>query len=236
MGDTFRSLSALCLAIVMVGSIGVVPVASLAQAVVRAANSDALSLASAEAAAALRGLQRWDGGPLAVRPVFSDVNRPIEVIIEVGGRSLAAEQSYRAAVGMPSLDGAAQRAYVASVRASHADVRAAIAAAGGTVRYDYAIVYNGIAAVLDHAALLQIAGMPGIVHISPTQVATIALDQSVPFILGGKTYEELGADGTGVRIAVIDTGIDYTHAAFGGSGIPAIRRSAARSRTAAIPL
>jgi len=219
-GDTFRSLSALCLAIVMVGSIGVVPVASLAQAVGRAANSDALALASAEAAAALRGLQRWDGGPVAVRPVFSDVNRPIEVIIELGGRSLAAEQSFRAAMGMPSLDGAAQRAYVASVRASHADVRTAIAAAGGTVRYDYAIVYNGIAAVLDRAALLRIAGMPGIVHISPTQVATIALDQSVPFILGDKTYEELGADGTGVRIAVIDTGIDYTHAAFGGSGIP----------------
>ncbi len=220
MGDTFRSFSALCLAIVMVGSIGVVPVASLAQAVGRAANSDALALASAEAAEALRGLQRWDGGPVAVRPVFSDVNRPIEVIIELGGRSLAAEQSLRAAMGMPSLDGAAQRAYVASVRASHADVRTAIMAAGGTVRYDYAIVYNGIAAVLDRAALLRIAGMPGIVHISPTQVATIALDQSVPFILGDKTYEELGADGTGVRIAVIDTGIDYTHAAFGGSGIP----------------
>jgi subtilisin family serine protease len=49
-----------------------------------------------------------------------------------------------------------------------------------------------------------------------------ALDHSVPFILGGQSYSALGADGTGTRIAIIDTGIDYTHADFGGSGDPKV--------------
>src|SRR3989449_6648878 len=107
------------------------------------------------------------------------------------------------------------------VRGAQVDLRATIIAAGGPVRHDYAIVYNGIDAVMDRAALYQISGLPGIVRIQPTQLATLELDNSVPFILGGETYMQLGADGTGVRIAVIDTGIDYTHAAFGGSGNPA---------------
>src|SRR5256712_1076303 len=75
---------------------------------------------------------------------------------------------------------------------------------------------------MDRAALYQISGLPGIVRIQPTQLAALELDNSVSFILGGKTYAQLGADGTGVRIAVIDSGIDYTHAALGGAGDPAI--------------
>ncbi len=221
MGDSLRTFSALCLAVLMVGSLGIVPIASLAQAIGRATNPDVLAQASAEVSDYLKSLERWDGAPLAVHPVFSSADRPVEVIIQLSGRSLAADQAFRAQMGLSPLDGAAQKAYVTSLHSSHAELRAAIAAAGGAVRYDYAIVYNGVAAILDRGALFRIAGMPGIVQIQPTQVATIALDHSVPFILGGKTYEELGADGTGVRIAVIDSGIDYDHAAFGGSGNPA---------------
>ncbi|HJR91996.1 MAG TPA: S8 family serine peptidase, partial [Acidimicrobiia bacterium] len=43
---------------------------------------------------------------------------------------------------------------------------------------------------------------------------------SVPSI-GGHEVRDAGFTGDGITIAVIDTGIDYTHASFGGSGIAA---------------
>lgn len=41
---------------------------------------------------------------------------------------------------------------------------------------------------------------------------------SVNFIGAGRAKEELGITGKGLRIGIIDTGIDYTHTMFGGSG------------------
>jgi len=216
-----RGISVLCLTVMMVGSFAVLPVAALLRAAPASTSAiDTLATASADVSDYLSSLERWDGGSLAIHPALSDASIPVEVIIQFQGRSLAAEQMYRAEQGFAKLDGAAQQAYVAGVRAAHVDLRATIIAAGGAVRHDYAIVYNGIDAVMDRAALYQISGLPGIVRIQPTQLATLELDNSVPFILGGKTYAQLGADGTGVRIAVIDSGIDYTHAALGGSWGP----------------
>ena len=37
-------------------------------------------------------------------------------------------------------------------------------------------------------------------------------------ILVQQQVQDLGYDGTGVKVAVLDSGIDYTHAAFGGEG------------------
>ena len=41
------------------------------------------------------------------------------------------------------------------------------------------------------------------------------LSESVPYI-GAKIVQNEGCNGTGVRVAVLDSGIKYTHAAFGG--------------------
>jgi subtilisin family serine protease len=161
------------------------------------------------------------GTPVSgLAPVAADGNGPVHVIIGLSQRSLAAEQSYREASGLPLLTEDEQGAYVASLRQAQAPIAAALQAAGGKVLYQYQVVYNGLAASASRATLSQVALMPAIQQIQATKQATIALDNSVPFILGGKSYGQLGADGTGVTIAIIDSGIDYTHAAFGGAGTP----------------
>ncbi|MDQ2966621.1 MAG: S8 family serine peptidase, partial [Chloroflexota bacterium] len=45
------------------------------------------------------------------------------------------------------------------------------------------------------------------------------LSETVPYI-GAAAVQAAGFDGTGVRVAVLDSGIDYTHIAFGGAGTP----------------
>src|SRR3989441_874086 len=45
----------------------------------------------------------------------------------------------------------------------------------------------------------------------------VQLSDVVPYI-GAQAVHNLGFDGTGVRVAVLDSGIDYTHADLGGAG------------------
>lgn len=45
------------------------------------------------------------------------------------------------------------------------------------------------------------------------------LSETVPYI-GGTAVQGAGFDGTGVRVAIFDSGIDYTHFDLGGSGNP----------------
>ena len=43
------------------------------------------------------------------------------------------------------------------------------------------------------------------------------LSETVPYI-GAKLVQDLGVDGSGVKVAILDSGVDYTHAALGGGG------------------
>ncbi len=48
----------------------------------------------------------------------------------------------------------------------------------------------------------------------------IDLSETVPYI-GASAAQAKGFTGKGIKVAVLDSGIDYLHAAFGGSGNPA---------------
>jgi subtilisin family serine protease len=165
-----------------------------------------------------RWLDAWLGDAPAVRPRAPALAGPVEVVIGLEGRSLAAEQSFRAERGLPLLGPAEQRAYVSNLRASQAALRGSLESAGARVTHGYQIVYNGLALSADGPTLQRIGSLPGVARVMPTTSFEIALDNSVPFLFGGQSNEDLGADGEGVTIAIIDSGIDYTHAAFGGSG------------------
>jgi minor extracellular serine protease Vpr len=215
-----RRMPALLLALVMVGSIGVVPVS----AVVAVAGVAPLNWNNLARSVALEGLEPLVGADGFMRERVSlshDFRGPTEVVVALQGNSLAAEQAQRIAEGRPALDAAGQKAYVASLRDAQASVKASLQSAGARILHEYRIVFNGFDVLADRAVLAQVLSLPGVSHWEPTQKATPALDKSVPFILGGESYSDLGSDGTGIRIGIIDTGIDYTHADFGGSGNPA---------------
>ena len=54
------------------------------------------------------------------------------------------------------------------------------------------------------------------ITISPVIDYELALDETVPYI-GAKAVQNTGVKGAGIRVGVIDSGIDYTHVAFGGA-------------------
>jgi subtilisin family serine protease len=59
--------------------------------------------------------------------------------------------------------------------------------------------------------------MPGVVSVRPIANYELDLSETVPYI-GAKAVQDSGVDGTGITVAVLDSGIDYTHKNLGGAG------------------
>ena len=82
------------------------------------------------------------------------------------------------------------------------------------------VVLNAVFVEVDAAVLAEIANDPAVLHITPVTDYEIDLHETVPHI-GGSAVHDTGFTGAGIRVAVLDSGIDYLHAALGGSGDPA---------------
>lgn len=81
---------------------------------------------------------------------------------------------------------------------------------------EYDTLFSGVAAVVDVAAIEDIRRLPNVAAVHEDVRVRAALTQSVPLIGATTVAGTYGVDGTGVKVAVLDSGIDYTHAALGG--------------------
>src|ERR1700687_2496468 len=122
--------------------------------------------------------------------------------------------------------GAASKAQVLRVRAAQETVAQALAAPpiGARELFRVSKALNGIAVAVDPASLRSLARIPGVKRVLPILAEYPTSSTSVPFIGAPKVWANTiglpaGVDGTGVKVGIIDTGIDYLHGDFGGSGL-----------------
>ncbi|WP_311767281.1 S8 family serine peptidase [Arachnia propionica] len=92
---------------------------------------------------------------------------------------------------------------------------------GGVVESRMQSAYNGMRVTIDGSNLDALRELPGVkaVHAVPTYERTNVKGSEltgVPMAWQGTGAG--GHTGKGVKVAVIDTGVDYTHATFGGPG------------------
>ena len=110
--------------------------------------------------------------------------------------------------------------------------------AGGQVLYRTQSAYNGIAVMIDPRRISELAAMPGVkaVHLMTPKYMTAFSD--IDF-LGTRTFWNkvfsggVGIHGEGIKVADLDTGLDYIHTNFGGPGTTAAYNSV--SDTSAVP-
>lgn len=76
---------------------------------------------------------------------------------------------------------------------------------------------NAVMLEIDAAALPSLAANPAVMSIHPVVNYTVDLSETVSYI-GARVAQQNGFNGTGVRVAVLDSGIDYLHADLGGLG------------------
>lgn len=122
-----------------------------------------------------------------------------------------------------------RRAYAAELEAARSRLAAEVSALGGSVVAGFSHAGVGLAATLDPAAVAKVAALPGVaavVRVGDYAVAQVepaeAITQAeLAALIGADEVWSRGNDGSGIEIAVIDSGLDYTHSKLGGPGDPA---------------
>ncbi|MGB9753511.1 S8 family serine peptidase [Roseiflexus castenholzii] len=101
------------------------------------------------------------------------------------------------------------------------EIRRLLEAANVPVLFQTRTAYNGIAVAATPDRLALLRGLPGVagIHIMTPKERSTA--RAISFVGAPQFWSATGQmTGNGVRIGVIDSGIDYTHATFGGPGTP----------------
>jgi subtilisin family serine protease len=130
----------------------------------------------------------------------------------------------------PTADGTS----VNTVRAEKAAFRAAAAQAGlgFQERYAYDTLWNGLSILIDAESVSALSRITGVRAIYPVMTAEVEppgsgeeINLATALAMTGAdlAQSDLGLTGAGVRVAVMDTGIDYDHPDLGGCFGPGCR-------------
>ena len=93
---------------------------------------------------------------------------------------------------------------------------------GARVRWRYRIVANGIAVVVPRSEAARLARIPGVARVFPTVRYHTLLDRN-PQLIGAPALwgSALETAGNGIKIGIIDEGVDQTHPFFNPQGYAA---------------
>ncbi|HMN45210.1 MAG TPA: S8 family serine peptidase [Povalibacter sp.] len=142
--------------------------------------------------------------------VFVQLDQP--AVAELNAQALETQGSFASP--------AAQRAQAERVSQQQVQMRSVLASHGAEILSTQRVAANGIRINVDPAELDSLRSLPGVRSVGRVEIHTLDNIDSVPWIGAPAVWAALGK-GEGVKIGIIDTGIDYTHADFGGSGNPA---------------
>ncbi len=114
----------------------------------------------------------------------------------------------------------ATRGRIAEIAAQQDALVARLGQVGGVVEARFSRLVNALKVRLPLAHLERLRRLDGVVDVRPVAQFHPLTSTSVPFIGTPKVWNrgKLSATGKGVRIGIIDSGIDYNHAMFAGSG------------------
>jgi len=183
----------------------------------------ALALAAAMVAgAALGQKQATRSGGFDVR-----ADGRVAVIVELSQPPVA--EVYARQVRASALSTGARAGAVAVAQAQLARINEAQDALVGVlsrpeiraaVLYRAQRAYNGVAVEVDARRLDAIRALPGVKAVHPLVPKRMSNSTSVPFIGAPQVWNPTGlaVTGTGIKVGVIDSGVDYLHKDFGGSG------------------
>ncbi|GAB4483787.1 MAG: hypothetical protein OHK0031_07420 [Anaerolineales bacterium] len=169
------------------------------------------------------GLERVHLSPVGLDEVqnyygrLADIQGKIGVVLELQDKPAALIYAPRTAQAVAQAQNQASL-----IKNRQESVMQSLRGAGiqATELYRTQKVYNGIWLRVDAKDVAKLAALPGVKAIHPMIPKTLDHTTSVPLIGAPQVWGGSSAlQGDGIKIGIIDTGIDYIHTNFGGSGV-----------------
>ncbi|MCU0494294.1 MAG: S8 family serine peptidase, partial [Chloroflexaceae bacterium] len=144
----------------------------------------------------------------------------VEVVVRLGDAPLTQALRARATnerTAASSMSRDQQQAYVADLERDQDGLLAQMQSLGAKEIGRLTHALNAVILSVDAAQLPTIAGMAGVTSVNPLVHYELA-DREVNDAIGATAAIESGVTGRGVKVAVFDSGIDYTHKELSGPG------------------
>jgi hypothetical protein len=153
--------------------------------------------------------------PIVANAAATNAGGDIEVVLRLVDKPLAAVAgNKRTGVTMTA---AQQRAYAAGLRQKQATVMSQAQGLGARKLAGLVNASNALVVEIPASQAVALARIPGVAQVMPVGEYKLDLSETVPHI-GAAALQNIGVDGTGVRVAVLDSGADFMHYNLGGTG------------------
>ena len=164
----------------------------------------------------LRTAAQTVSGPTDPPALRDSATGEIEVVVQLTKAPLAGRQAEGIARSA-ALGGDSQRAYIRDLEADQAALMGPLNGLGAQKTASLTKALNAVVVRVDAGKIPAIAKLPGVLSVRRVRDYELHLEQTVPYI-GAAAAQSNGFTGAGVRVAVLDSGIDYTHKNLGGPG------------------
>ena len=154
-------------------------------------------------------------------PAALDPARQATVVVELAGAPVAVHEASAREQGR-RLSALSQTFLRAGLRARQDALKPSLAGMGARILGQYQDAFDGIKVRVALRDLARIGGLPGVMRVVPVPVYHLANVASDTYTGVPTAWAAAGGlTGRSVKIGIVDTGLDYYHADFGGSGNPA---------------
>jgi subtilisin family serine protease len=142
-------------------------------------------------------------------------------IVELTAEPVASHVMRQPGRGRDRMNSAAAWAQRARIRGEQDQMRQRLAARNATVRDGVDTVANALFVEMSEAEAAKLAGEPGVKRVTPERTFKMVLDRAVALHRVTEAWDMIGADraGEGIKIAIIDSGVDASHPGFQNSGL-----------------
>jgi subtilisin family serine protease len=166
-----------------------------------------------------------------VLPIGLDPDAKVRVVVRLTGAPVAL---VKASKPDKQIAAAERESVTASLLSRQEALRPQIQALGGRVLGEFQSAINGIKVEIARGALSTLQSLSGVEGINTVETMYSDNSTSVPYlgtpaVWAGRT----GFRGERIKVGIIDTGIDYTHANFAGPGTAAAYTAAHANETLA---
>jgi subtilisin family serine protease len=142
----------------------------------------------------------------------------VDVMVEVSGDPITVAE----ANADHTLSKSEKNAIRSTLQGRQAQVAKKVRAAGGKVGNSYQAAYNGMKVTIQSRNVPKLEAIPDVVGVHAIVPKSFENVHGVPLVGAPQVWDGIAGVGSfageGMKVAVIDTGIDYTHADFGGPG------------------